>query len=43
MNDKTNKLKDNVNVTMHKVTISDKDLSYAKVQRMTAYIGNVID
>lgn len=43
MNDKKNSLTDKVNVTMHPVALSEKDISYAKVQRETAYIGNVID
>lgn len=43
MNDKSNILMDKVNVTMHAVSLSDKDLSYAKVQRNTALIGNVVD
>lgn len=43
MNDKTNKLSDTVNVTMHSLSLSEKDISYAKVQRNTAYIGNIID
>ena len=43
MNDRTNLLTDKVNVTMHAVSFSEKDISYAKVQRNTAYIGNVID
>lgn len=45
MNDKKNALTDKVNVTMHTVTpsISSKTVSYAKVKRNTAYIGNVLD
>ncbi len=42
MNDKVNKLSDTVNVTMHTLTLTDKPVSYAKVKRNTAYIGNVI-
>lgn len=45
MNDKRNSLTDKVNVTMHSVpkTQTGKDYSYAKVQRNTAYIGNILD
>lgn len=45
MNDKRNSLTDKVNVTMHSVpkTKTGKDYSYAKVQRNTAYIGNILD
>lgn len=43
MNDKTSKLTDKVNVTMHISSIADKAVSYARVQRSTGYIGNVID
>lgn len=45
MNDKRNSLNDKVNVTMHSVSrlVSDKTFSYAKVQRNTAYIGNILD
>ena len=43
MNDRTNKLNDTVNVSIHKAFIADKSFSYAKVQRNTAYIGNIID
>lgn len=43
MNDKSNLLTDKVNVTMHTLSLSEKDISYAKVQRNTAYIGNIID
>ncbi len=42
MNDKTNKLSDTVNVTMHTLTLSDKAVSYAKVKRNTAFIGNIV-
>lgn len=42
MDDKSNKLSDNVNVTMHKGSFASKSFSYAKVQRNTAYIGNII-
>ena len=42
MNDKTNKLSDTVNVTMHTLTLSDKTVSYARVKRNTAFIGNII-
>lgn len=42
MNDKNNNLTDTVNVTIHSCTLSDKVCSYAKVQRNTAYIGNVV-
>ena len=37
MNDKSNKLSDTVNVTMHTLTFSDKTVSYAKVKRNTAF------
>lgn len=43
MNDKSSKLTDKVNVTMHSIPLTSKNISYAKVQRNTAYIGNVID
>ena len=43
MNDKSSRLTDNVNVTMHSVSIAEKNVSYARVQRNTAYIGNIID
>lgn len=43
MNDKSNLLTDKVNVTIHTLSLSEKDISYAKVQRNTAYIGNIID
>ena len=43
MNDKSNKMTDTVNVTMHSLSQFDKDVSYARVQRNTAYIGNIID
>ncbi len=45
MNDKRNSLTDKVNVTMHSVpkTNTSKDYSYARVQRNTAYIGNILD
>lgn len=43
MNDKTNELNKEVNVTMHTLSLSERDISYAKVKRNTAYIGNVID
>ena len=42
MNDKSNKLSDTVNVTMHTLTFSDKTVSYAKVKRNTAFIGNIV-
>ena len=42
MNDKTNKLSDTVNVTMHTLTLSDKTVSYARVKRNTAFIGNIV-
>ncbi|MBR0098990.1 MAG: DUF4469 domain-containing protein [Treponema sp.] len=42
MNDKSNKLSDTVNVTMHTLTLSDKPVSYAKVKRNTAFIGNIV-
>lgn len=42
MNDKSNKLSDTVNVTMHTLTISDKNVSFAKVKRNTAFIGNIV-
>lgn len=43
MNDRSSKLTKTVNVTMHSLALSEKDISYAKVQRNTAYIGNIID
>ena len=43
MNDKSNLLTDKVNVTIHTLSLSEKDISFAKVQRNTAYIGNIID
>ena len=42
MDDKSNKLSDTVNVTMHTLTFSDKPVSYAKVKRNTAFIGNIV-
>lgn len=42
MNDKVNELSDTVNVTMHTLTFSDKPVSYAKVKRNTAFIGNIV-
>lgn len=42
MNDKLNDLTDTVNVTMHTLTVSDRLVSYAKVQRNTAYVGNIV-
>lgn len=45
MYDRKNKLTDKVNVTMHNVPKSrtNKDYSYARVKRNTAYIGNILD
>ncbi|MCM1321348.1 MAG: DUF4469 domain-containing protein [Bacteroides sp.] len=43
MNDKSNNLTEKVNVTMRTVFLREKDVAYAKVQRNTAYIGNIID
>ena len=43
MKDRTSKMTDTVNVTMHSLEQFEKDVSYAKVQRNTAYIGNIID
>ena len=43
MDDKSNLLTDKVNVTIHKLSLQEKKISYAKVQRNTAYIGNIID
>ena len=43
MNDRTSKMSDTVNVTMHSLSQFDKDISYARVQRNTVYIGNIID
>ena len=43
MRDRTSKMTDTVNVTMHSLSQFDKDISYARVQRNTAYIGNIID
>lgn len=43
MQDKTNKLQDSVNITIHHSVISGKQCSFARVQRETAYIGNIID
>lgn len=42
MNDKKNNLTDTVNVTMHSFTLSDKNVSFAKVKRNTAFIGNIV-
>lgn len=42
MDDKSSKLTDTVNVTMHTVTVSDKSVSFAKVKRSTAFMGNVV-
>ncbi len=42
MNDKINELSDTVNVTMHTLTLLDKPVSYAKVKRNTAFIGNIV-
>lgn len=42
MDDKSNKLSDTVNVTMHTLTLSDKSVSFAKVKRNTAFIGNIV-
>lgn len=42
MNDKVNELSDTVNVTMHTLTLLDKSISYAKVKRNTAFIGNIV-
>ena len=42
MNDKSNKLSDTVNVTMHTLTLSDKSVSFARVKRNTAFIGNIV-
>ena len=42
MDDKSNKLSDTVNVTMHTLTFADKPVAYAKVKRNTAFIGNII-
>ena len=43
MNDKTNELTDQVNVTIHATSLPGKSASYAKVKRNTAYVGNIID
>lgn len=43
MDNRTNMLSETVNVTMHTVSFNEKEISYAKVQRNTAYIGNIID
>lgn len=43
MDNTKNKLADSVNVTVHQSYLTDEVTSYAKVQRQTAYIGNVID
>lgn len=43
MNDRTNRLTNNVNVTLHLNPLSENGSSYAKVQRNTAYIGNILD
>lgn len=43
MNDKTNNLTDQVNVTIHATALPGKSASYAKVKRNTAYVGNIID
>lgn len=42
MNDKFNNLSDTVNVTMHTLTVLDKPVSYAKVKRNTAFMGNIV-
>ena len=42
MNDKSNKLSDTVNVTMHTLAFSDKPVAFAKVKRNTAFIGNIV-
>ena len=42
MDDKSNKLSDTVNVTMHTLTVLDKNVSFAKVKRNTAFIGNIV-
>ncbi len=43
MVDKTNEFSENVNVTMHRTVLNEKDVVYAKVHRETAFIGNIID
>ncbi|MDE6350099.1 MAG: DUF4469 domain-containing protein [Treponemataceae bacterium] len=43
MNDKSNDLKENVNVTIHSIPFAENEGFYAKVQRNTAYIGNILD
>lgn len=43
MDNKINSLTDSVNVTMHASTLSGGTGSYAKVQRNTAYIGNIVE
>ncbi len=42
MNDRINALSDTVNVTLHKTNFTDNHVSYAKVKRNTAYIGNIV-
>lgn len=41
MNDKNNNLTDTVNVMFHASSLTDKTVSYAKVQRNTALSGNI--
>ena len=43
MDNKVNKLQDSVNVTMHASTLANGTGSYAKVQRNTAYMGNIVE
>ncbi|MBP3710411.1 MAG: DUF4469 domain-containing protein [Treponema sp.] len=43
MDNKKNVLSDTVNVTIHQSYLQDENASYGKVQRNTAYIGNVIE
>lgn len=43
MDAKHGKLKDAVNITVHQNPFSEEQTSYAKVQRQTAYMGDVVD
>ncbi|MBQ3825545.1 MAG: DUF4469 domain-containing protein [Spirochaetaceae bacterium] len=43
MIDKKNELTNSVNVTMHESSLTAKKFVYARVQRETAYIGNILD
>lgn len=43
MDNKINVLTDSVNVTMHSSSLTHGRYSFAKVQRSTAYIGNIVE